>query len=195
MLSPKQSATDCASLHADWPLRLAEVETIACPQVWQRFAAVLCRVTRVAMVSRLPVSSVVDVSLALSIQVIGPGHVAASCFSNNSSTTAMYGSSWLRQAAIIISPLLLSRCFKFIKRSSVILFSGSQPRPNTPSVGYATIPPCWIHTAALFMLLPLCMDFLYGVCAWYLMWSLVQRSKLLFRFYVFATGDDGNFAI
>lgn len=100
-----------------------------------------CALTRTARVDLPPRKATGTQSAAGATQVIGPGHADKSRRRTSLVSIFRYGSICEKSAAIRMKPLLASLPFNIVSDCTAAGFNGSHPRPNTPSVGYAIMPP------------------------------------------------------
>lgn len=124
---------------------LALVEIMGDPTARQIAAATGLLVSRTARPGWSPVTSGDTCACAGVIQVVGRD---ASGGGSSSASRAIQSCNCDLSEAIRISPLAGSRRLMLSTRSNASSSSGIQPRPNTPSVGYAMTPPASNVSAA-----------------------------------------------
>jgi len=126
------SSTDRAGR---WPLVFALVETMAPSRISHRRRTNGCAVTRTASVACSPVNQFGQSRAAGSSQVVGPGQLLSNCRDQPSRIFSTQGSSCRCSEAIRMRPFRQQRFFKASRRWTALPLAGSQPSPNTASVG------------------------------------------------------------
>src|SRR5690606_4599912 len=119
------------------PPRLALVETSGPPQASHSAATTGCALTRTATASCAPRIQPGTAAVAGTTQVCGPGQLASTASREDGASVSQSSrpSSCAAEAATRISPLATSRCLSASRRVTAGRENGSQPRPQTPSVG------------------------------------------------------------
>jgi len=118
-----------------WPLVFALVETMAPSRISHSRRTTGCVVTRTASVSCSPRNQFGQSRAAGSSQVVGPGQLLSSCRDQPSRIFSSQGSSCRCSEAIRMRPFRQDRFFKASRCSTAFQSAGSQPSPNTASVG------------------------------------------------------------